>query len=65
METTTLVSYHEHYPSPDQEERALPKRDQAIQIGQSDLLLEWLHSLTTIAIMKVTGGLTASEQVSI
>ena len=50
VESTTLVSYDEH-PSPDQE-RALPKRDQMVQICQSDLMLEWLHSLATISVMK-------------
>ncbi|CAE7368569.1 unnamed protein product [Symbiodinium sp. CCMP2592] len=45
-----------------------PPGDQIIQVCQSDQRLEWLHSfLATISIMKepaVTGGLTASEQVT-
>ena len=48
MDTTALVSYMVN-PSPEQEEEALPKRD---QICQSDHMLEWLHALATITVMK-------------
>ena len=65
VETTSLVSYSVN-PSPEQEEEALPKRDRIVQACQSDHMLEWLHALATVTIMKepaITGGRTASEQI--
>ena len=65
VETTTLISYTVH-PSPEEEEAALPRRDRIVQICQSDHMLDWIHALATITIMKepaITGGNTATEQI--
>eukprot|EP00439_Symbiodinium_sp_Y106_P016698 s5622_g2.t1 len=65
VETTTLISYTVH-PSPKEEEAALPRRDRIVQICQSDHMLDWIHALATITIMKepaITGGNTATEQI--